>query len=331
MRNTLILMCLLTNVSFGQNLRPLSYEFERCNVETALIWTSQAIDEYPIWSSDEKNIAVNEMGIWRKISLQEVFFNEAKWLGNKIGQNISESAEDITETEINEYTKATIFDPRKIETKDGHIIELRMSGFQTEFIVDQKKLWQTGGDNCHSLALSPDGNYVAFISESNGLMIYCINKDLCNEQVPEYVKRSSKAINALLKGRIKTAQKIWNEIIQTNEHFSEPLFWIGLIELSNGNDSLAISYIDKAIAIDPGTATYYFTKASIYQLSGNTDRAIENYKMYIQVKPTDLYGYYYLAELYQSIGDNSNACEYFKLAKKYHSRRAQKLIDELCN
>ena len=128
-------------------------------------------------------------------------------------------------------------------------------------------------------------------------MIYCLNKKSLSKQIPNHVKNSSIAINKVLIGRIDKAEKIWDKIIVTNNEYSEPLFWKGLIQLWGKNDSTAISYIDKAISIDPTVASYYFTKAGIYQRLGKINLAIENYKMYIQLKPMDLYGYYYLAEL----------------------------------
>ena len=35
-----------------------------------------------------------------------------------------------------------------------------------------RTLFQTGGENCHSLSLSPDERLMAFICELNGLFVY---------------------------------------------------------------------------------------------------------------------------------------------------------------
>ena len=138
------------------------------------------------------------------------------------------------------------------------------------------------------------------------------------------------AINKLAIGETDKAEKIWDKLILSNKEYSEPLFWKAYIQMSQNNQTMAISYLDQAIAVDSTVSNFYFIRAGIFQKLGKMDQAIENYQSYIKLRPTDLYGYYYLAELYQSIDDPSNACNYFKLAKKYHSVRAQKFIDELC-
>jgi len=323
-------ICILSNLSFGQFTRPLAYELERCDIETALIWSSTGIDEYPIWSPDSKEIAINIMGRWIKINLDEVILIQADWLDQTIGQNTSEIIESISESDITKFKDTTTYGPRKVTTKDGMTLELKMLGMRTAFLIDEKMIWITSGGNCHSLALSPDGNYVAFISEMNGLMVYSLDNKLLKKQLPKHVLKSNIAINQLIEGKTEKAEKYWDQLIESNKKFSEPFFWKAAMALANENDSLAIDYLDKAIAIDPAMSTYYFFKAMIYQHMGENDHAIEHFEAYINLKPTDLYGYYYLADLYKSMSDRANACKYFKLAKKYHSNRAQEFIDELC-
>ena len=325
-----LLICSISSSSFGQNPRPLLHELARCNVETVLLWESVEIDDHPIWSPDSKQIAINDRGHWRKLNIEEVFLTTADWLDHVIGQNISEVSETVSDLEVKQFTDTTIYGPRKVTTTNNGTIELRNSGFQTEFWVNNKKLWETGGDNCHSLALSPDENYVAFISEMNGLMVFCLTKKTLVKTLPNHVIQNGMAINKLAIGETDKAEKIWDKLILSNKEYSEPLFWKAYIQMSQNNQTKAISYLDQAIAVDSTVSNYYFIRAGIFQKLGKMDQAIENYQSYIKLRPTDLYGYYYLAELYQSIDDPSNACNYFKLAKKYHSVRAQKFIDELC-
>ncbi len=69
-----------------------------------------------------------------------------------------------------------------MRTKGGTSVELHQEGMSTAFVItrtgaEPETLWTSGFENCHSLTLSPDERYVAFICEMNGVFAYRLDQD----------------------------------------------------------------------------------------------------------------------------------------------------------
>jgi hypothetical protein len=149
----------------------------RLKTETVLIVQSQAIDEYPLWSPNSDFVACNIQGKWYKFRLTNIDLAKAKWRGQVIGVLTTKDAySEMTSKEENEFKKVSKFNPREATTKNGTKVELKMEGMSVSLIVKKKgkkakKLWSSGGENCHSLVLSPDEKYVAYLCEMNGLLL----------------------------------------------------------------------------------------------------------------------------------------------------------------
>lgn len=157
--------------------RTLETELARLKTETVLIVQSQAIDEYPLWSSKSDYIGCNIMGKWYKVRLTDIHLVEATWRNQTIGVLTTEDARsEMTDKEVKEFKEVSKFQPREVVTSDGTKIELKMEGFSVSLVVtkkgqDPKILWTSGGENCHSLTVSPDEKYVAYLCEMNGLLL----------------------------------------------------------------------------------------------------------------------------------------------------------------
>jgi hypothetical protein len=155
----------------------LEQEMARLGVGTALIVQSQAIDEYPLWAPDSSAVAVNVMGKWRKFDLKNVGLAEADWHKQKIGVlMLANEAPEILDSEKERLLTSSKYDPREILTQKGDKVELSLDGFSTSLIVTEREgqskvLWRSGMENCHSLALSPNEKYLAYLCELNGLFV----------------------------------------------------------------------------------------------------------------------------------------------------------------
>jgi hypothetical protein len=174
----ILFLTILTLNACGQN-KPssLNLEMTRLNTETALIVQSQAIDEYPLWSPKSDFIACNIEGKWYKFRLNNIELTNTKWRGQTIGVLTTKDAySELTNKEQPEFEKVSKFNPRELKTKDGTKVELKMKEMSVSLVVTKKGekskiLWTSGGENCHSLVLSPDENYVAYLCEMTGLLI----------------------------------------------------------------------------------------------------------------------------------------------------------------
>ncbi|NBX53420.1 MAG: hypothetical protein EBT63_07230 [Proteobacteria bacterium] len=158
----------------------LGQEMERLGVDNVLIFQSQEIDEYPLWSMDSNFIAVNIMGRWRKFNLKKVSLIEAEWHQKKIGFSKSSKGIflDFSDLERENFLISHI--QEDFVNQKGEKIQLIQKGFSTSLILTEldgqkKVLWKSEIESCHSLNLSPNKKYVAYICELNGLFIMKID------------------------------------------------------------------------------------------------------------------------------------------------------------
>ena len=166
----------LTSQTQNSN-KDLSSEMTRIGVETVMIFNSQAIDEYPLWSPDSNFIAANIEGEWYKFKLKNIHLSEAEWRKQKIGVLVgNNSFLPLTQSEQEDFRKTLNYNSRSIYTKTGDKIELKLGGFSTSLILTKNNhkpitVWKSGLENCHSLSISPDDKYVAYLCELNGLFV----------------------------------------------------------------------------------------------------------------------------------------------------------------
>jgi len=156
--------------------KSLSTEMIRLGIDTALIVNSNAIDEYPLWSPDSNFVAANVMGKWYKFDLTKVRLSEAEWHQKKIGILAKNSDLQLGQSEQEEFRRKLKYDMRSVVTNDGDRIEIISEKLSTALIVTKKgdgskKIWTTNLENCHSLSVSPNEEYVAYLCELNGLFV----------------------------------------------------------------------------------------------------------------------------------------------------------------
>jgi len=147
------------------------------NVSTTLIVRSEAIDEYPLWSQDSRFVAANIMGNWHKFDLKNIKLSEAEWKQQKTGIVVNkDTMSDLTNQELEQFYLHSKNGGRKVITQTGEKIELSLSDFSSSLIITQNNsqptiLWRSGIENCHSLSLSPNEKYVAYLCELSGLFV----------------------------------------------------------------------------------------------------------------------------------------------------------------
>jgi hypothetical protein len=173
-----IMILLMFTSSSTQELKSLAEEMNRLHIDTALVVQSNAVDEHPLWSPSEDHLAVNVMGKWYKVNLSQISLQEGIWRRKqRIGIIASKSSVSNADAqEIEQWAKVTRFDPRVLTTKAGTRIELKETELGTTLIIHKlnqkaQRIWTSDMENCHSLVLSPNEQYVAFICESNGVVV----------------------------------------------------------------------------------------------------------------------------------------------------------------
>ncbi len=156
----------------------LGSAMNRLGLRSAIVVSSEAVDEHPVWSPKGDALAVNIEGHWLSVPLESVTVVKGQWRG---GQPIgvlqpAPATSPIDEKTVRGWEKAGKYDPRKVQAGDGTVAELKQEELSTEFLITKKgakpeSQWKSGMENCHSLGLSPDEKYVAFICELNGVIV----------------------------------------------------------------------------------------------------------------------------------------------------------------
>ena len=171
---------LLAQTDSAQTLQSLNKELERLQTTTVLLVPSQEIDYYPTWSPNGNKLGANVMGTWYEVDLEKLALVEATSRDDQKLGVINSNSSFTESTQAETWFDSTRFDPRKIESSNGTLIELAQDGFGVKFRItypseEPNELWQSGMENCHSLVLSPNENKVAFICEMNGIFVYKLN------------------------------------------------------------------------------------------------------------------------------------------------------------
>jgi hypothetical protein len=176
---TLLLTLILGTLDpSGANPTGFRSALTRLGLSSALVISSQAVDEQPLWSPDGDQLAVSVEGKWSKLDLGSVSLQKGTWHGDEaIGvASPAPRLSNITAAEVGDWQKSAKFDPRRITTKNGMTVELEQVGLGTVFRTTKKGqkpavFWKTSLENCHSLTLSPDETLVAYICELNGVVV----------------------------------------------------------------------------------------------------------------------------------------------------------------
>jgi hypothetical protein len=108
----------------------------------------------------------------------------ADWHGQRIGRvSSSPPTSQLDSNEIAAWQKATRIDLTKVVDKAGNKIEFLGKDLRTAVVLTAKErkplqLWASTLENCGELSLSPDGQWVAFICEENGVFVTNLQRAL---------------------------------------------------------------------------------------------------------------------------------------------------------
>ncbi len=155
----------------------LSEEMTRLDVQTALIYQSQSIDDSPLWSPEGFHLALNDQGNWIDINLRGIKLWPASWHQKKIGFAVKTlEVTPLEPSNRKRFQNATRGGSRQISTQSGSTVRLFQDGLSVSLQIEEsdqpsRVLWKSDFENCYNLALSPDESFVAYICELNGLFV----------------------------------------------------------------------------------------------------------------------------------------------------------------
>ncbi len=134
-------------------------------------------------------------------------------------------------------------------------------------------------------------------------------------RVPEKERYLIKAFNAHTEGNREEAIKLYQELLQLYPTEKEALFEVGDLLVHRGDHLPALTYFDRALAIDPVFERAQGHIVWTYELLGQYDKALDHAKQHVARLPSEE-SYRELAQVYVLQGDFDNALEIYQHARE---------------
>src|SRR6266850_1235434 len=132
-------------------------------------------------------------------------------------------------------------------------------------------------------------------------------------KAPEKERYLIKAFNAHTVGNRDEAIKLYQEVLQSYPTEKEALFEVGDLLVHKGDHLPALSYFDRALAIDPAFERALGHVVWTYELLGQYDKALEHAKQHVARLPSEE-SYRELAQVYVLQGDFDSALQTYQHA-----------------
>jgi len=163
-------------VAEGQTGDSLGDEMAKLHVHTVLLVPSQAIDEFPVWSPNSRFLGANIQGKWFKFDTTKVQLQEATWHGQRIGAVRSKpDLEPMTSEEAAKWAKLGQHGDSEVKARSGVKAEMKHDELSSSLVISHGSrssvIWKSDLENCGALSLSPNGSYLAYICETNGVLV----------------------------------------------------------------------------------------------------------------------------------------------------------------
>jgi hypothetical protein len=316
---------------YGQIPRPIIHEMHRFDVRTVLLVDGKSKIEQPQWTSDNKHLIFKRGNSWRKVDLMQVSLIPAEWNHQSIGINTYDVLDSITTSERIPTTSA-----QSVITSKGIVYQFITTAkgtTQLQKVNGRKKsvIWETGGDICHSIVLSPNEAFLAYVSDLNGLMIYCINKKTIRTNLSVSARNINKALHLFTKKDARKVEHLLNHAAKKDSSSAEAIVWKAYLKNYVGSREDAIRLMNRAVTKNPQNAYYFLFRGQLLSAVGNAEGAKDSFLYYNTIKPYDHHGFYELGILSEKVGNKQEACAYFSEASRYGSSLATEKLKLSCN
>jgi hypothetical protein len=127
-------------------------------------------------------LAVNVEGRWYQVDTSKAILQPADWHKNAIGRISSSGGLSLLDVqEVGAWQKTTRTNPTVLIDGSGNKFEFVRRNVRTSFVVTPKRakarvIWTSDLENCGELSLSPDGHWLAFICEENGVFVTSVDR-----------------------------------------------------------------------------------------------------------------------------------------------------------
>jgi Flp pilus assembly protein TadD len=115
-------------------------------------------------------------------------------------------------------------------------------------------------------------------------------------------------------GNSGQAEQLYRQILQANPYHADGLHLLGVLVSQKGRDDLAVSFIERAIAVKPGVAAFHNNLGFSYHALKRWDDAEAEYFQAIQLQPDFAMAHNNLGNVYRSQGNTEKAANCYRQA-----------------
>jgi tetratricopeptide (TPR) repeat protein len=102
------------------------------------------------------------------------------------------------------------------------------------------------------------------------------------------------------KGEYAAAKAVLKNVVENDPSNDAALYYMAMIVASENDKELAETYLQAAVAIDPGNFWYRYRLAKLYSLTGRQELAVDMYEKMLKDFPKEKDVYFELVEMYAS-------------------------------
>ncbi len=113
-------------------------------------------------------------------------------------------------------------------------------------------------------------------------------------------------------GRLAQAEAIYREVLQLSPDHPEALHFLGLLAHHNGENTIAVELISKAISVHP-THSMHYNLGNVLQSQGKIDAAVESYLRALSLKSDYSEAHINLGNAFRTQGKLIEATEHYRI------------------
>jgi len=118
-------------------------------------------------------------------------------------------------------------------------------------------------------------------------------------------------------GKLTTAEKLYNKVLEEQPEHIDALFLLGTLNLQQGNYDTACTHFMKVLTLKPDHAMAHCNLGTALQKSGKLDKAIKSYNESISLKPDYADVHYNLGNALRELGQLNKAAKSYGQAILY--------------
>ena len=157
----------------------LELSFKYHNTDIIILLPGRGLKHRPLWSPDSKFLAFHNGYKWQKVDLRLMHTYKAKWYGRSVAAGGRVQVRALKQSEVADWKKNENFGKSQVKLGDGRVLKFKPAkqGPGVAFTITDREgksrqAFVSMNGAVHSMAVSPDEKYLAFISDQNGLVVY---------------------------------------------------------------------------------------------------------------------------------------------------------------